>query len=57
MDDIRPQDLPQGQGASEGFASDRKEEAGRVGPEGEQRGGPEAPEDKLPEALDPAVKG
>ena len=57
MDDIRPQDLPPGQGASEGPAPDRKEEARRVGPESEHRGGSEAPEDALPEPLDPAIKG
>jgi hypothetical protein len=57
MDDIRPRDLPDGPAASEGTPPKRKEQPRRVGPEDEQRGGPEAPEDKLPEPLDPAVKG
>jgi hypothetical protein len=57
MDDIRPQDLPDGPPASEGPARRRKEGPKRVGPEDEERGGPEAAEDKLPEPLDPAVKG
>ncbi|MBN8902703.1 MAG: hypothetical protein J0H19_19125 [Rhodospirillales bacterium] len=57
MDDIRPQDLPDGPPASEGQAPARKEQPRTVGPEGEDRGGPEAPDEGLPEPLDPAVKG
>lgn len=50
MDDIRPQDLPAGQPASEGVAPPRKGQPRRVGPEDEDRGGPEAPEDTPPGA-------
>jgi hypothetical protein len=71
MDDIRPQDLP-APPASEGAAPQRQRDPHRVGPEDEDRGGPEVgrdadrpaapaaqPEqgDGLPEPLDPAVKG
>lgn len=57
MDDIRPEDLPDGKPASEGASPAGKAHSRRVGPESESRGGPEAPDDALPEPLDPAVKG
>ncbi len=57
MDDIRPKDLPEGLPASEGTPVQPKDRLRRVGPESERRGGTEAPDDGLPEPLDPAVKG
>jgi hypothetical protein len=45
MDDIKEDGSP----ASEGMPPPRKEEPRRVGPESEVRGGPESPEDDLPD--------
>ena len=45
MDDIKEEGAP----ASEGVPPPSKGEPHRVGPESEVRGGPESPEDDLPE--------
>jgi hypothetical protein len=49
MDDIRSKDLPDNAPASEGVSPARRQEPRTVGPESEERGGPEAPDDRLPE--------
>jgi hypothetical protein len=55
MDDIRPEDLPGHAAASQGVAQPRQRRRSGlrpVGPESEDRGGSEAPEETLTETGD-----